>query len=175
MPSGQRNIRSVYSLARWLTAGFVICASGASPATAARESAPPAEQASDPLAAAMKQYSRDRRRLIAENLQLTDLEAKRFWRLYDEYERDLFALTERRRATIAKFGENYESMTDAMAREIMLDRLKIEEERDRLRRIYLARFEKVLPIKKLARYYQIESKIRTAVEAGIADELPLLK
>ncbi len=45
----------------------------------------------------------------------------------------------------------------------------------RLRRAYLHRFEKVVPVKKLARYIQIESKIRAAVEAGIAEELPLIK
>ncbi|MDD1650193.1 MAG: hypothetical protein LUO80_07340 [Methylococcaceae bacterium] len=134
-----------------------------------------ADQAADPLVAATDQYSRDRRRLIAENLQLTDAEAKRFWPLYEQFEKDLYALTEKRRATIAKFGENYESMTDAMAKEIMLERVNLEEERMRLRRAYLHRFEKVVPVKKLARYIQIESKIRAAVEAGIAEELPLIK
>ena len=134
-----------------------------------------ADQAADPLVAATDQYSLDRRRLIAENLQLTDAEAKRFWPLYEQFEKDLYALTEKRRATIAKFGENYESMTDAMAKEIMLERVNLEEERMRLRRAYLHRFEKVVPVKKLARYIQIESKIRAAVEAGIAEELPLIK
>lgn len=134
-----------------------------------------AEPATDPLVVATDQYNRDRQRLIAENLQLTDAEARRFWPLYEEYEKDLFALTEKRRATLAKFGENYESMTNAMAKEIMLERVKLEEDRLRLRRAYLPRFEKVVPVKKLARYIQIESKIRAAVDAGIAEELPLIK
>jgi Spy/CpxP family protein refolding chaperone len=134
-----------------------------------------AEQAVDPLPAATEQYARDRKQLIAENLSLTEAEARRFWPVYEAFERDLLQLTEKRRRVIAKFGENYEAMTDAMAREILNDRLELEEERTRLRRRYVARFEKVLPIRKLARYYQIESKIRTAVEAGIAQELPLLK
>jgi hypothetical protein len=134
-----------------------------------------AEPGTDPRTAATDRYNRDRRRLIADNLHLSDAEAKRFWPLYDQFEKDLFRLTERRRAIIAKFGENYDSMTDAMAREIMLDRLKVEEERHRLRRAYLPKFEKVLSVKKLARYYQIESKIGASVEAGIAEELPLIK
>lgn len=134
-----------------------------------------AEQAADPLPAATEQYARDRKRLIAENLNLTEAEARRFWPVYEAFERDLLELTEKRRRVIAKFGENYEAMTDAMAREILNDRLELEEERTRLRRLYVTRFEKVLPIRKLARYYQIESKIRAAVEAGIAQELPLLK
>ena len=129
----------------------------------------------DPLAALSDRYHRDRRRLITENLSLTAAEARAFWPLYEEYERDLTRLTDRRRAVIAEFGENYDTMSDHMAKKILLDRLEIEEERNRLRRHYLPRFEKVLPIRKLARYYQLESKIRAAVEAGIAEELPLLE
>jgi Spy/CpxP family protein refolding chaperone len=134
-----------------------------------------AEEAKEPLTAATEQYSLERKRLIADNLHLTASEAEHFWPLYEQYEKELFVLTEKRRATIAKFGENYESMTDAMAKEILLDRVNLEEERIRLRRVYLPKFEKVLPVKKLARYYQIESKIRAAVECGIAQELPLIK
>jgi len=133
------------------------------------------EASADPLKTLTEQYQQDRHRLIAGNLALTAAEARKFWPLYEQYEKDLQLLTSRRQAVIAKFGENYDAMTDAMAREILFDRLRIEEEHHRLRRIYLPRFEQVLPIKKLARYYQIESKIRAAVEAGVADELPLIR
>lgn len=137
--------------------------------------APAEEPVGDPLQAVTEQYRRDRKRLIADNLELTEAEARRFWPLYEQYEKDLLVLTAKNQAIIAKFGENYDAMTDAMAKEIMLDRLKLDEERNHLRRTYLHRFENVLPVKKLARYFQIESKIRAAVDAGIAEELPLIK
>ncbi len=127
------------------------------------------------LAAADQLYGQERKRIIADNLQLTPEEAQRFWPVYEEFERDLNVLTERRRAIIARFGENYDAMTDDMARQLLRDRLQLEESRAALRQRFLPRFERVLPIKKLARYYQIESKIYASVEAGIADELPLLK
>ncbi|MGH8551353.1 MAG: hypothetical protein ACRERU_22640 [Methylococcales bacterium] len=133
------------------------------------------EPATDPLTEATQEYNRDRKRLIAENLQLTVLEAGRFWPLYEKFEKDLFVLTEKRRAIIAEFGENYDEMSDAMAGKILADRLELEEDLARLRKAYLPRFEKILPIKKLARYYQIESKIRASVDAGIAEEIPLIK
>lgn len=133
------------------------------------------EAAVGPLETLTEQYNKDRKRLIAQNLSLTAAEARRFWPLYERYEKDLSVLIGKRQAVITKFGENYDAMTDAMAREILLERLKIEDERHRLRRIYLPRFERVLPIKKLARFYQIESTIRAAVEAGVAEELPLIK
>lgn len=152
----------------WRTAAALLAFAVCSPV-------PAEEPAADPLKALTEQYQRDRRRVIAENLTLTEAEAKRFWPLYERYERDLFALTEKRRALIGEFAENYDAMTDDMARKIMLDRVQLEIERGQLRRRYVPKFEKVLPVKKLARYYQIESKIRAAVEAGIAEEIPLIK
>jgi hypothetical protein len=133
------------------------------------------EQPADRLGKATQQYGQDRRRLVADNLRLTALEAHEFWPLYEQFEKDMFVLTGKRSAIITKFGENHESMTDAMAKEIMLERLDIEDEISRLIRVYLPRFEKVLTVKNLARYYQIESKIRTAVDAGIEEALPLIK
>lgn len=135
----------------------------------------PQVQDDDSLAAADQIYGQERKRIIADNLQLTPEEAKRFWPVYEAFERDLNVLTERRRAIIARFGENYDAMTDDMARQLLRDRLQLEESRAALQQKFLPRFERVLPIKKLARYYQIESKIYASVEAGIADELPLLK
>jgi hypothetical protein len=134
-----------------------------------------AETTAASLNAASEQYTRARKKLIADNLNLTAAEAQRFWPLYEQFEKDLLVLSDKIRAGITELAENYESMTDAMARKITIDRLKIDEERDRLRRAYLPKFEKVLPAKKLARYYQIESKIHAAVECGIAQELPLVK
>ncbi|MFO1417311.1 MAG: hypothetical protein U1E83_01440 [Methylotetracoccus sp.] len=146
-------------------------------ASAAAEDSPAEGQdlESDQVRALSERYHRERRALIARNLTLTPEEARHFWPLYDRYERELQHLTLRRRALIGVFGENYDAMTDAMARKIMNERLDIEEERTRIRRLYIPRFEKVLPIRKLARYLQIEAKIRAAVEAGIAEELPLIE
>ena len=131
--------------------------------------------ADDQLAAATEELKKNRKRVVSENLNLNEQEARMFWPVYEKYERDLFVIGEKRRLVIAKFGENYESMTDAMAKQIMMDRIILDEEHNQLRRRYLAQFEKVLPMKKVARYYQIERKIRAAIDAGIAQELPLIQ
>lgn len=124
---------------------------------------------------AANRFSEDRRKLVAESLPLTATEAEKFWPLYERLQRELSVLTEKRRAVIAEFGENYDDMSDAAAKKLMIDRLELQEARYRLLRAYLPRFEKVLPMKKLARYFQIEGKIAASVEAGIAEELPLIR
>ena len=124
---------------------------------------------------ATAQFQKDRKRLVEENLALTSEEAKKFWPLYEHLQEELAALLDKRRAYIAEYGENYDDMSDAAAKKLMVERLNLEESRYRLLKAFLPRFEKVLPVKKLARYFQIESKIFVSVEAGIAEELPLIK
>ena len=127
------------------------------------------------LRQATAKFEQERRHLIEANLQLTGDEAARFWPLYDRFQKNLDALTERRRAIIAEFGENYDDMSEATAKKIMFERIQLSAERFHLMKEYYPQFERALPVKKLARYYQIESKIYFSVEAGIAEELPLLK
>lgn len=133
------------------------------------------EHSSASVAAETAQFKKERRQLIADNLQLTDTEAKDFWPIYDRLEQDITVMLNKRTRIIAEFGENYDQMTDDMARKLLMDYMNLEEQRTQLWKTYFKKFEKVLPIKKLARYYQIESKIRAFVDAGIAEEIPLIK
>jgi len=117
----------------------------------------------------------DRRRLVADNLPLGAAEALAFWPLYERFERDLSGLARRRQSLINTFGENYDDMSDAMAKQIALEQLDYQEARLKLMKAYWPKFEKVLPAKKLARFYQIEGRIRAAIDAEIAERIPLIK
>ena len=137
--------------------------------TAAQEATP------EPLVAATEQFNKERRQLIEDNLELTDAEAKGFWPIYYKLEDDMAKLQENRTRIIAEFGQNYDQMTDTVAKKLLTERLDLEEKQAKLWKIYFKKFQKVLPTKKLARYYQIEHKIRAFVDAGIAEEIPLIK
>lgn len=93
---------------------------------------------------------------------------RRFWRLLSDSR-----LTVRQTGIQAESGENYDSMSDEVAEKLTVDRLDLDEARCRLMRNYLPQFSKVLPARKVARYYDIEAKIRTAVNAEIAESIPL--
>lgn len=135
----------------------------------------PARAETNVLDRATEQFYRDRKNLIADSLKLTAPEAAAFWPLYERFQQDLNAMVERRRRIIGEFGENYDDMSDEKAKQILVERLAIEDERCHLVKAYFPRFERVLPIKKVARYFQVEGKIHASVEAGIAEQLPLIK
>jgi hypothetical protein len=130
--------------------------------------------AETPEAAVAEQSSQDRKRLVADNLPLSDSESKAFWPLYERFEKDLSALSQRRRTILNTLGENYDDMSNAMAKQITLDHLDYQEARIKLMKGYLNRFEKALPAKKLARFYQIEARIRATIDAEIAERIPLI-
>lgn len=45
----------------------------------------------------------------------------------------------------------------------------------KLRKTYLPKFRKILPAKKVARYYQIENKIQAALYSELAVKIPLVQ
>jgi hypothetical protein len=119
--------------------------------------------------------SQDRRRLVADHLPLSPSEARQFWPLYDRCQHDMSDLLDKRMEIIAKLGEHYDDMPDAMAKQITIDNLELQDARLKLIKSYLPKFEKVLSAKNLARYYQIEARIRAAVDVEIAERIPLIK
>jgi hypothetical protein len=66
-------------------------------------------------------------------------------------------------------------MTDAAANKLVDEAVAIESDRTKLAQSYLPNFKKVLPPPKVARYYQIENKIRAVVNYELAERIPLVK
>lgn len=125
----------------------------------------------EPAAAAG--LEQQRKRLIAEGLQLDPNEARCFWPVYDRFGAELEAWYRKEAELAAEFGENYEDMPDDVARRLLERMLALEEERLRLTKSYLPHFGRVLPPKKVVRFYQIDTRIRAAVSAAETTALPL--
>jgi flagellar biosynthesis/type III secretory pathway protein FliH len=117
----------------------------------------------------------DKKLLIAENLPLTESEAKAFWPVYEKYQKEMSALNDRTIKLIKEYANNYETMSDQIAKRLMDEYLAIDAARLKIRQAYLPRFRKVLREKLVARYYQLESKVQAAVNYELAAEIPLVK
>ncbi len=113
--------------------------------------------------------------ILAENLPLTETEAQGFWPLQREYDAEFTKLLDERYAAIIRFSEHYGSMTDAEATKLAEKSFEIESKRTALKRKYFARFCKVLPALKAARFFQIENQINLLLDLKVAASLPLLK
>jgi hypothetical protein len=117
----------------------------------------------------------DKKLFVAENMQLTEGEAKAFWPVYEAYQKDQMKLIDRTQKLINDYAKNYQTMTDATAKKLTDEMIAIENERLKLRKDYLPKFRKVLSDKKVARYYQLENKIHAVVSYDMARVIPLVK
>ncbi|MBA2490215.1 MAG: hypothetical protein H0V34_00410 [Gammaproteobacteria bacterium] len=95
-------------------------------------------------------------------MNLTQAEAKGFWPVYQAYQQDMRDINERLGKVVAEYAKAYHkgSANNETAKRLVEEALAIEEAEVRLKRSYLPRLEKVLPETKVARYLQIETKIR---------------
>jgi hypothetical protein len=117
----------------------------------------------------------DKKLFIATNMKLTESETKAFWPVYETYQAELGKLRDREIKLIEEFAANYETMSDDVAKKLLDNSLSIDSGNVKLRQSYLAKFRGVLPDKKVARYYQLESKIDAVLEYEMAKRIPLVQ
>jgi hypothetical protein len=117
----------------------------------------------------------DKKLFVAEAMDLTESEAKAFWPVYDNYQRDLFKLNDRAMMMIRNYAKNYQSMTNEMAKKLTDEFLAIQAEQQNLRVSHLPQFRKALSDIKVARYYQLENKVGAVVSYELATNIPLMK
>jgi hypothetical protein len=117
----------------------------------------------------------DRQALVASNLPLDDEQAKVFWPLYREYRAEMQKVGDRLVNLIDNYGQNYESLTDEQAAQMMKEYLKMQQDSVAIKSKYMPRFTKVLPAKTVMRFYQIENKMDTIVMLAVASQIPLAK
>lgn len=119
----------------------------------------------------------DKRQLVAANMVLTTQEDATFWPVYDAYQAELAKLNTRTGVAIKTYADAYNAnaVTDAVATQLTNEFIAIEGDRVALMKGYQSKFGAVLPATKVARYYQIENKLRAAVNYELADAIPLIK
>ena len=133
------------------------------------------DKPADDMQIVREKVGADKKLLVAENMQLTEAEAKAFWPVYDQYQDELFLLRSRTVKLINDFAGAYEKMSNDTAKKLMDEYMTIESLGPKLRQTYLPKFRKVLPEAKVVRYYQIENKINAVLIYELAKNIPLAK
>jgi hypothetical protein len=119
----------------------------------------------------------DKKLIVAANMDLTESEAKGFWPVYDAYQADLDTLNLRLGQLINRYAEVYwtNTLTDATAKSLLDEALAIEQAEVSLKQSYVPKLSAALPATKVARYIQIENKIRAAIKYDLAENIPLVQ
>jgi polyhydroxyalkanoate synthesis regulator phasin len=119
----------------------------------------------------------DKKLLVAANMDLTESEAKGFWPVYEGYQKGLSAINQRIAKLIESYAADYraDTLTDEQAKKLTDELVAIGKAEADLQASYVPKLSKVLPPKKVARYLQIEGKIRAVVKYELAAQVPLVQ
>jgi predicted outer membrane protein len=119
----------------------------------------------------------DKKLVVATNMELTEGEAKDFWPIYEQYQKDLQKINQRMANLLESYADDFrnKSLTDEKAKKLIDDALAIDRAEANLKTTYAPKLSKALPIRKVARYLQIENKIRAVVKYDIASGVPLVR
>jgi hypothetical protein len=121
------------------------------------------------------QVGADKKALVKEIMDLTESEAKAFWPVYENYQKELIKPTNRAVKMLKDYAENHQSMTNHVARQMTDEFLAMQAEQQKLREAFLPEFRKVLPDIKVGRYYQLENQVSALVNFELVANIPLMK
>lgn len=113
--------------------------------------------------------------VIAENMKLSSSEAKKFWPVYEQYQKELGKIADQKLVLIKQYAKNYEAMTDELAVELLDSYMSIEAQRLALQSVFVPKFKKVLSPVKVTRYFQCENKIAAIINFDLAAAIPLIR
>jgi hypothetical protein len=116
----------------------------------------------------------NRKALVAINLQLTDEESAKFWPVYDRYQKEINELGDRLVSLIGDYTASFSDMTNDKAMKIVDDYLTIDADRVKVKRSYVEEFARILPGRKVARFYQIENKMDAVLRFDLASTIPVI-
>ena len=158
-------------ISRTMGAAIVILLFGFAPVRAAQD------KPADNMQILRDKIKADKKLVVAANMELTESEAKGFWPIYDQYQKELQKINQRMGKVLESYADDNrkKSLTDDKAKKLIDEAVSIDQAEANLKSTFAPKLGKVLPVKKVARYLQIENKIRALVRYDIAQGVPLMK
>ena len=156
---------------RVLGAALALVLAGFAPVTSAQD------KPADNMQILREKLKADKKLVVATNMELTESEAKGFWPIYDQYQKDLDKINQGMVLMLESYADDLrgKSLTDDKARKLIDQALAIDKAEADLKSGYAPKLGKVLPAIKVMRYLQIENKIRAVIKYDIASGVPLVR
>jgi hypothetical protein len=166
---GEKNLR------RLMIAGLVALLTGFVPPGWAQTKPAGGEKPANNLETVHERLKAEKKSIVTKYMELTDAEAKNFWPVYDDYQKDLQKIDERLQAMLQSYAADYrnKSLTDEKAKKLLDEWIAIEQDEVKQRKAFAPKALKALPAKKAARYLQIENEYRMLIRYDLAATVPL--
>ena len=120
-----------------------------------------------------KDIRSQKKQIVAANMNLTDVEAEKFWPVYDQYSADLARINDARAALIKEYLQTFDTMNGEQAESYLRKRAGVEESIMQLRLKYIPVFRKVLSGRQTALFFQIDWRLGLMIDLQLA-QMPLI-
>ena len=117
---------------------------------------------------------RHMRRIVEVNMQLSGKEAAAFWPAYDRYDEDMSKLNYERSSIYDFYADNYRTLSDKQAQELIRRMNYVDRRKLSIDEKYAREMGKVLPLKTVLRFFQIERQVDRLVALKIMSGVPLV-
>ena len=134
-----------------------------------------AAQVRSDIAADRAELQSNRQAIVAENLPLTEGEAKAFWPAYREYRGEMQKLGDRLVELFLNYAKNSESLSDSQATAMLDSYLAVQKDEAKIKSDWVPKFRKILPPKVVTRFYQIDNKLDAILRFDAVDRIPLVR
>ena len=117
-----------------------------------------------------------RKEIIAEELRLDESEAEAFWSVYEDYHADMMVVRDRYVEMIGRYLARYEAaeLDDEYAKELLDDWLDYRSDKLKVQKQHVRKFSRVMSMRKVVRFYQLENKMDAEIDAELAVFVPLM-
>lgn len=122
-----------------------------------------------------KDIQDESRRIVAENLTLTEEQADIFWPLYDEYDAAYDELVNDRVNVIEDYMMNYYGLEEETGKELIAKSIELKQRAVTIQEEYINKMLGVLPISVVGKFFQIDNRIAAIIEIARLATVPLVR
>ena len=122
-----------------------------------------------------KDIQENSRQIVADNLTLTEEQAKIFWPLYDEYDAAYDKMVDERVEVIKEYMMNYYGMDEETGKTLITKSMDLKQKAVDLQKEYINKMMEVLPISVVGKFFQIDNRISAIIDIARMANLPLMR
>ena len=145
----------------------------AAPARAAEAADPNQQSLEQYLAAARGDLIQRRNSALHTLVTLEEGQVKTFGALRDQYDAELKKIGEARQALLTEYTKNHKSLTPEQAKDLAARSLKLDDERNGLRRKYFELMSQQVSVLAAGQFLQIQRQFETMMDLKVQTIVPL--
>jgi hypothetical protein len=119
-------------------------------------------------------FGKEKAELVKAYMKIPTEQDAAFWSLYDQYEESRRALGKEKVALIEEYANNYESLDDKKAADLMNKKLKITDSYTKMQKKYYDSFAKLIGGRQAAKFFQLEDYLENIIRLSIQESIPFI-